>query len=126
VSAILPETENERLPFMKRILLATVATLALAAPAMADTAIDDAIAALYAANNTVQIAIEGDVCHDPQDYDALPFLDSNDFRAMLSGPDLASYDTVRDALGVAYDGTEGTDGDLEAVQAAFCEAVFDR
>ena len=104
---------------MRRILLSTIAVLALASPAIAAET-ERAITLRLGANNVVQAAIATDVCRE------FDLSDHTELRDGLSIVDRASYDAIREALRGAYIANAGTDGALEAVDADFCKAVSDR
>jgi hypothetical protein len=82
--------------------------------------VDTAINALYAANNTVQAAINWDVCYD-RDVDSRYVGDH-----LALDVDRAAYGDIRDKLSAAYAATNSTDRALEKVQTAFCDAVSER
>jgi hypothetical protein len=109
---------------MKRALLATVAfaCIANATPASAKSLTEKAIAAMLRANDRVQTALDQDVCSQPDDI----MTEHLEARATLRARDAKSYDRVRARLGVAYAATNQTDGELIAVDSAFCEAVAQR
>ena len=88
------------------------------------TATDAAINALYAASDTVQRAIDFDVCTDRDEKFLGP--DHTEGAEHLSIADRSAYDAIRDALGIAYRGTEQTDSALALIDETFCEAVAER
>src|SRR4051812_38530270 len=105
------------------LLVSASLTLACASPifvashAMADD-IDDmisasspatqnAIAAMYAANDTDQRSIDANWCTDPEGYVEMS----------------ASAETVEAALLQAFEATNGSDGELDHELAAFCAAA---
>ena len=97
--------------------------LIIAAPIGAANAggIDQATRLLYAANNTVQSAVDRDAC---QGFDMLA--EHKTARAKLSRRNARSYDAIASALGDAYAASAGTDAALESVKDSFCENVSNR
>jgi uncharacterized protein HemY len=111
---------------MRKILLATVAALAFAAPAMAtetDAAIDATIAAAVAAPDAVRAAFTVDVCSAENLGD---LLDHTEARDALPDALRVAYDAIGDLLLVVYRTVEPTDGELEAVTRDFCDGLTEQ
>lgn len=89
----------------------TVAAIDKAYPCDLDTAM--AVNVAYTANDTVQKAIDADICH-------------RGVRPALSPTDQASYAAIDKALGDAYRESEGTDSAMEQVEHDFCYAMGER
>jgi len=99
-----------------------IASLIIAAPIAVNAApIDQATRLLYAANNTVQRAVDRDACLH---WDMLK--ENRTARHRLSAKNAAAYHAIASALGNAYAASAGTDAALEAVKDSFCEAVSNR
>ena len=96
-------------------------SLFAAAPAAAEPLVDQADLALFAASNRVQRAVVRDVCTEWN-----PFEETVAARLRLRHGERRSYDVVLKRLGKAYEATNSTDGELEAVQQEFCEAADNR
>lgn len=105
---------------MKKFLIATVALVSIASAANA-APLDLAVKSLYAANDTVQRAVDRDACKHWDER-----AENKTGRARLSKQNAAAYDVIERALSVAYRATTGTDSALEDVRNAFCAAVSDR
>jgi hypothetical protein len=127
---------------MRKILLATVAVFAFAAPAMAepygagcwsiadaaectetDAAIDATIAAAVAAPALVRAAFTSDVCSAENLGDLIDHTDARDALPETLRP---AYDAIGDLLAVVYRTVEPTDGELEAVTRDFCDGLTEQ
>jgi hypothetical protein len=81
-----------------------------------------AVQSFYAQNNRVQLAVWRDACLH---WDL--FEETRTARSRLRrSRDRANYDLVSKRLGAAYQSTEMTDGELEGMNADFCDAADNR
>jgi hypothetical protein len=114
---------------MKRILLATVAALAFAAPAFSaeptetDAAIDATIAAAVAAPSEVRAAFTTDVCSEDNLGDLMDHTEARDTLPETLRP---AYVAIEKLLAVVYSTVEPTDGELEAVTRDFCDGLTEQ
>jgi hypothetical protein len=111
---------------MRRILLATVAAFAIAAPAMAtetDAAIDATIAAAVAAPDTVRAAFTVDVCSADNLGDLMDHTEARDTLPEALRP---AYVAIEKLLAMVYSTVEPTDGELEAVTRDFCDGLTEQ
>jgi len=128
---------------MRKMLLATVAVLAFASPALSaepygggcwsipdavectetDAAIDATIAAAVASAPEVRAAFTADVCSADNLGD---LLDHTEARDALPDALRSAYDALGELLAVVYRTVEPTDGELEAVTRDFCDGLTEQ
>jgi len=128
---------------MRRILLATVAAFAFAAPAFSaepygagcwsiadaaectatDAAIDATIAAAVAAPSEVRAAFTVDVCSEDNLGDLMDHTEARDTLPEALRP---AYVVIEKLLAVVYSTVEPTDGELEAVTRDFCDGLTEQ
>jgi len=128
---------------MRKMLLATVAVLAFASPALAnepygsgcwsipdavectetDAAIDATIAAAVASVPEVRAAFTADVCSADNLGD---LIDHTEARDALPDALRVAYDALGELLAVVYRTVEPTDWELEAVTRDFCDGLTEQ
>jgi hypothetical protein len=105
---------------MKKVFVAAVAFLSFVSSANA-APIDQAIAKLYAAPNSVQNAVYLDYCKHWDER-----AEEKTARAQLSKRHAVTYDAIERAVSVAFKATNQTDSELDAQRETFCNAAENR